>query len=601
MNMRLIAQYAVWGFAAGSIATVFAVALFPHFYSHVYELYVIPFAECVIGALAGALVVLALAVSGRSRRSEKRVSGRRLIVLLAVFVLLPVVVYVPRSANRSWKVSPELLALCIDGGTWKIMDPLIEAGKLPNIAKLKREGTSAVLVAAEPMYSMIAWTTIGAGVEPSKHGITTFYDTQNHLQSKRIWEIYEDAGHTVGLFRWWITWPPRVTNGFVIPDILARDAESFPPKYNFINQFRLDMKSGQSASVFQRAAIFWRYLRSGLRFETCVDIAADLVWARRAGRYAEYHIASRRAEIRLNADVYCHMLREIQPEYTCFYDNGVDQMCHFYWQFFEPQLVTDVDAADVARYGDVVPDFYALHDEIIGRILEHVDPTSNVVVLSDHGFTGDKKGARKLYFARGVPILSDMGMKDDFFSIALGSRTFIESVRRDPIENRAELDRVVAALNSLTVRESGVTLFNAWIEEEGRIQLDITDDLLTLDGHVETPTGTVQLESWFNTRALTGTHHPDGIFVARGPAFKRDHAGERARQIDVAPTILYATGYPLSQEFDGAVAWDWIEETFRRGHDVVWVDSYGRFEPVEGDVELDEETLKKLRALGYVQ
>lgn len=47
--------------------------------------------------------------------------------------------------------------------------------------------------------------------------------------------------------------------------------------------------------------------------------------------------------------------------------------------------------------------------------------------------------------------------------------------------------------------------------------------------------------------------------------------------------------------------WDWITDAFRSGGDVAWVDSYGRYDPVRPDVEVDEETLKKLRSLGYVR
>jgi arylsulfatase A-like enzyme len=71
--------------------------------------------------------------------------------------------------------------------------------------------------------------------------------------------------------------------------------------------------------------------------------------------------------------------------------------------------------------------------------------------------------------------------------------------------------------------------------------------------------------------------------------------------VDIAPTVLYATGFPLSRELDGEVMWDWIQEEFRSGHDVTQVDTYGRYDPPRHDVEVDEETLKKLQSLGYVQ
>jgi predicted AlkP superfamily phosphohydrolase/phosphomutase len=590
------------GLAFGFLATSLFLIALPHFYSHSYELLAFPAAAALAGALIAVVIHLVGAIRRRGgRRPAGPIVGRRLLLVAAVCAALSVVLYVARAPARSWTVSPKLLSLCIDGGTWRIIDPLIDAGRLPNLSRLKDEGTSAVLLSEEPMYSLVAWTTIGTGVHPQKHGIQTFYDTQDHLRCKRFWEVFQDHDRSVGLFRWWITWPPRVKRGFVIPGILARDATAIPPRYNFVNQFRVDMKSGRRPSVARAIATGWRYLRAGLRLETCAQIVFEVVPALSTGRYADFHIASRRAEIRLNADVYCHLLREFRPEYTCFYDNGVDQMSHFYWQFFEPDIFRDVDPADVARYGDVIPDFYVLHDRVIGRILEHVDPSANVIVLSDHGFAADSVGAKNLYFTRGVPILNDLDMSDDYYSIALGSRTFVQSVRRDSVGNRAALNRAVEVFNSLTVVETGARIFNANIEDEGRVQLDITDSLLTLQGHVETPSGLTPLQSWFNTRALAGTHHLEGICIATGPGFRRGHGGERAQLVDIAPTVLYTAGFPVSLELDGSVVWDWIAEDFRSAHDVARIDTYGPYEPPQRDVEVDEETLEKLRSLGYVQ
>jgi hypothetical protein len=599
--MFKLARYVLGGAASGFFGTALVLLVLPHFFSHAYELLVIPLAGALAGVVLGAVANLIRPTRTRAHRQGRSVVGKRFLTVAAIGVALSVGMYVARAPARSWKVSPRLLVLCIDGGTWKVMDPLIEAGRLPNLSGLMDRGTSAVLLSEEPMYSMVVWTTIGTGVHPDKHGIRNFYDTQEQLRSKRFWEVFGDHDRSVGLFRWWITWPPQVRKGFVIPDILGRDASAIPARYDFVNQLRLDAKAGHSLSFGRRVALGWRYLRAGLRLETCTSIAREVLPAIASGRYADFHIASRRAEIRLNADVYCHLLREFRPEFTCFYDNGVDQMSHFYWQYYEPELFEGLDPGDVERYGHAIPDFYALHDRVIGRILAHVDSTADVVVLSDHGFAADTVGARTLYFPRGVQILSDLGMDDDYFSVALGSRTFVESVRRDSVENRAELDRAMGILNSLTIQESGAKLFHAWIEPEGRIQLDVTDSLATLRGHVGGPAGPLPLASWFNTRALAGTHHPDGICIVSGPPFCRGHAGARARVVDVAPTVLYATGFPLSRELDGKVMWDWITEKYRAEHPVTRVDTYGRFEPSHHDVQVDEETTKKLRSLGYVQ
>lgn len=599
--MRSLIRYAAAGLAVGFFATALVLAVFPHFYSSIAELLLLPAAALIAGVLLGAVATAVNAVRRRSRRSPGPVVGVRFIAVVAASILLTGVLYAARAPARSWKVSPKLIVLCIDGGTWTIIDPLFEAGRLPNLARLKEEGTAGVLMSTDPSFSLVVWTTIGTGVNPDKHGVSSFYDTQDHLKTKRIWEIFEDYGHSVGLFRWWITWPPRVMNGFVIPDILARDESSFPPKYNFINQFRMDRKSGHPYSLSEKIAMGWRFLRCGLRLETCTDVARELLPALRTGRFPDRHIALRRAEIRLNADVYCHLLREIQPEFTCFYDNGADALSHFYWQYYEPEVFPEVDPEGIALYGDAIPNYYVLNDAVIGRILEHVDPATTVAVLSDHGFAADDAHVHNWLFTRGDPILSDLGMDDQYYSVALASQTFIEPIRRDSEKRRAALERAVDSFNSIVVQESGMPVFHATITEEESVLLGISDSLKSLDGHVETPKGTVPLEDWFTTRVFTGTHHPKGIYIIKGPAFRKNHAGDQGQLVDIAPTLLYTTGFPVSKELDGSVMWDWITESFRDKHPVEWIDTYGRYDPLRRDVVLDEETKKKLKALGYVR
>jgi hypothetical protein len=597
--MRTTTRYAAVGATAGFLISALVLILFPHFFSHVYELPIPAVLVAALSAVIGTCVAVVRIIMRRPARDA--LPGRRLGLVFAASLLLSAGLYALRTPARNWKVSPKLLVLCIDGGTWKVMDPLIASGRLPNLERIRREGTSGVLMSTTPAFSLIAWTTIGAGVRPEKHGITSFYDTQDDLESKRIWEVFEDGGHSVGLFRWWATWPPRVKKGFVIPGLLARDSRCFPEEYGFINRFRMDEKSGHSFSTIRKMKTAWRFLRAGLRLETCLETAVELLPALRSGRFADRHIALRRAEIRLNADVYCHLLRRFRPEYTCFYDNGVDQMSHFYWKYYEPGIFGAVHPADVKRYGKAIPDYYVLNDEVIGRILEHVSDSTYVAVLSDHGFGADSTGARTLYFARGVPILADMGMDKDYYSIALGSQTYIESVYRDPAKSRAALERAVGLLNSLRTVETGKTLFKARINPEGRLLLRVSDSLCSLDEHVRTPKGIIPIEQWFTTRSLSGTHEPEGIFLFRGAPFKKGHSGETAQLVDIAPTILYATGFAVSRELDGGIMWDWMTDTFRNSHEVRWVDSYGAYDPREYEVHVDEETMKKLRSLGYIR
>jgi predicted AlkP superfamily phosphohydrolase/phosphomutase len=593
----------VRGFAAGALSTALALILFPHFYGRLFELLVFPAAGALAGVVVGLLVLLVRAVRRRPAREARSGAGlsRALMFWLTVSIALPVLMYAVRTPARNWRVAPRLVVLCLDGGTWDLIDPLIQSGQMPNLSRLKRDGVSGMLMSTDPSFSPVVWTTIGTGVLPETHGINSFYSTQDYLQSKRVWDVLEENGHSIGMFRWLVTWPPHATNGFIVPGILAQDAECFPSKYNFVNQLRMDKKLGRSSGLVGTISVAWRFMRAGLRMETCLDIAQELWPALRSGQYVDFHIAARRAEIRLNADVYCHLLREAQPEFTCFYDNGADVLCHYYWHYYEPELFKDVDPAGVERYGSVISDYYALNDRVFGRIVDHLEPTSNVMVLSDHGHTADTDGAKRAFYPRSEPVLEALGMKDEFYGIALGSKMFIESVKADADEKRAALAAAVDAFNSVTTQEGNVRVFNAEIHDDDRVLLTASEELADLSGTVLTDAGVVKVEDWFLTKAMTGTHEPEGIYLLRGPAFRAGTTGPNSNLVDVAPTLLYLAGLPLSRELEGGVVWEAFTDAFRAENETAWVDTYGHFDPLRRDLKLDEETMKKLRALGYVR
>jgi predicted AlkP superfamily phosphohydrolase/phosphomutase len=595
----MLLRHAARGFVAGGLATAILLVVFPHFYGRLFEVFLFPVVGAV-GGIAVGLVVLLWRAARRRRAAAVRFS-RLLLVFVAVAFVLPILLYAARTPARHWRVSPKVVVLCIDGGTWDLIDPLIQSGRMTHLARLKREGVAGVLMSTDPSFSPVVWTTIGTGVQPAKHGINSFYSTQEYLQSKRYWDILEENGHSIGMFRWLVTWPPHPTNGFIIPGILAHDAECFPPRYNFINQLRIDKKLGRSSGPLEQIGVVWRFLRSGLRLETCLDIAWELWPAVRSGRYPDFHIAARRVEIRLNTDVYCHLLREAEPEYTCFYDNGADVLCHYYWQYFQPELFGDVDPESVDRYGSAIPDYYALNDRMFGRILEHLDPSSAVLVVSDHGHTADVEGAHRNFYVRSEPVLEALGMSGEYYGIALGSQMFIESVKTDPAERQAALERAVEKLSGVTLQQSNVHVFDAEIYDGERVLLVASKELTSLDGTVQTETGASKVKDWFITKAMTGTHEPEGIYLFEGPAFRKGVPGPQAKLVDIAPTLLYLSGIPLSRELDGEVLWDVFTDSFRAGHEVAHVDTYGHFDSLRRDLQLDEDTMKKLRALGYVR
>ena len=58
-----------------------------------------------------------------------------------------------------------------DGADWRILDPMLESGVLPNLASLIARGGKATLKSTLPTHSWAAWPSFLTGVDPADHGV----------------------------------------------------------------------------------------------------------------------------------------------------------------------------------------------------------------------------------------------------------------------------------------------------------------------------------------------------------------------------------------------------------------------------------------------
>jgi len=69
---------------------------------------------------------------------------------------------------------------------------------------------------------------------------------------------------------------------------------------------------------------------------------------------------------------------------------STDRVQHMMWRFLDPSHPM-YDASLAARYGDAIAAVYRRADQFVGELLEHVDPGTEVMIVSDHGFHSWRK------------------------------------------------------------------------------------------------------------------------------------------------------------------------------------------------------------------
>ncbi|MDL1951061.1 hypothetical protein FBQ97_14775, partial [Acidobacteria bacterium ACD] len=87
----------------------------------------------------------------------------------AAALLSPAASSAPPAARK-----PRVVLVGWDGADWSLLDPLLAAGKLPNLAKVLARGRSWDLASYNPMASPLIWTTIATGRSPVDHGVADF-------------------------------------------------------------------------------------------------------------------------------------------------------------------------------------------------------------------------------------------------------------------------------------------------------------------------------------------------------------------------------------------------------------------------------------------
>ncbi|MBV9504525.1 MAG: phosphodiesterase, partial [Acidobacteriia bacterium] len=103
---------------------------------------------------------------------------------------------------------------------------------------------------------------------------------------------------------------------------------------------------------------------------------------------------------------------------------------------------------------------------------------------------------------------------------------------------------------------------------------------------------------------ILGTHHPEGILIARGPGIRKDTKIEPVWLADIAPTALYSMGLEIPADLQGRV----IEEIYDPAYLQAYRKTLGGVTetatavPVPAGVpDEDAEIIEKMKALGYLE
>ncbi len=556
--------------------------------------------------------------------------------------------------NASLQPLPDrgLALVCVDAAYWKIIDEMIAAGHLPNIAKLRENGTWGHLITHGKRLSPIVWTTLVTGVTAEKHGVLgwteptkdgrTIMVPSTSRNAAALWNIADASGLSSLVLNWLITAPPEEINGAVIPNL--------------------------------------DHMFNGVSPVTHPPALAELV--QQEFDAAGYRTDNAEAELLERVDLVERVYKEVTKlrdyDLVITGTQATDDVQHRYLLYRYPELydpaIWDRSPEKVTQFHNTITAVYERVDQMLGTLMADGRP---IVIVSDHG-------ARPRTEAFAVfnmnALLEDLGVAKCLPHGTTGERSgnadmqasvafaagndawhndLAFFVQDPPTAEMApvDVDKLFADLRSLKLEESGHPLFDEIVDlrdpknakkykrhaKRGAIGVAVMSNVLRQSprGRSVRIAGKIQpMDAYVHVRQnINGSHAPRGIFLFSGGAFPVrgaidklcldtsfsellrymigtqavvDKAVAVARAfgimdpystLDIMPTLLSYLGLPIGQDMDGR-----IMGAVLRGieHSTVARTSYDdllQSRQVGGNGPSDEDNermMQQLRALGYV-
>jgi predicted AlkP superfamily phosphohydrolase/phosphomutase len=534
---------------------------------------------------------------------------RALAFALVLVLSLALVMVSTNGCERRGNEPPRVLLVGWDGGSWRMVDPLLRAGKLPNVAALLERGTSARLVSTAIPVSSAAWTGAATGKTPGQNGIYSFFKAVPGSYAVRlidardnratpIWRILTRHGMRSVVFGVPVTHPTEPIAGVMVGGMLT------PIDGTWAHPAELDARLKQ------------------------LDFLPDMGMWRRARPVSD--TSERERQLGLKRDELLRLLDEEDWRLAWVVFKSLDVLSH---------------ASHDGRIDGEVGRHYERLDAVLGSLLARVGEETHVLLVSDHGFDVYEWAfnPRTWLLEEGLARELNQPPSGRRLGGALaGARAREHSLRRASLDMSQTRVMAGAAEGSF----GGLRLNLAGREPEGHVEPEeyevVLSDLEALLLAIEGPFGTPLVKAVHRARTYypgpeaerlpdlifevdervvvrvsrkaptlrptlgpTPDHDRVGIFAAAGPRIAAAPERGELSIFDIAPTVLELLGLPAYHSMTGRVAASMVEGAPK----MRVAESDEPAEPAEvraylagsGDRAEDGEVRSRLEALGYVE
>lgn len=286
----------------------------------------------------------------------------------------------------------KILVLGWDAADWKMIMPLIEAGKMPTLKKFIEEGSWGNIATLDPPMSPMLWTSIATGKRADKHGILGFIEpspdgkgiqaiSSSSRKVKAIWNILNQQGMKSNVVGWWPSHPAEPINGVMVSNFYQKCntpiEEEWPMMKETIHPKRLEQEL--------------KDLRVHPAELTMAHILPFIPKAREIDHEKDKRLFGASKVLSQCASIHnaaTHLMENEPWDFMAVYYDTIDHFCHLGMKFHPPQR-PGVPDEDYEFYKHLVTASYLYHDMMLERTLKLVGDDTTIMIVSDHGFHSD--------------------------------------------------------------------------------------------------------------------------------------------------------------------------------------------------------------------
>src|ERR1051325_2686471 len=267
-------------------------------------------------------------------------------------------------------MSKQVLFIGLDGSTFDVLDPLMQAGLMPRLQEFIAGGVRGLLETTIPPITPTAWVSWMTGKNPGKHGVFEFLlrrkgstampDQPVSARARDglpFWDVLGQMGKRAIVTNMPCTYPPTMVNGLMISDFLTpRGRRDFTYPESLLEEVE---------SRFGPYQLYITEVYARGKVDNILNQLFD--------------------ELEYKTKVNRYLMDSYDWDVFATHYWGTDRFQHELWHLLD-ESHPFFDRKEHDTYVNRIHDYWRAVDATLGELFDAAGPDTTVYMGSDHGF-----------------------------------------------------------------------------------------------------------------------------------------------------------------------------------------------------------------------